>query len=92
MQSPGLPSQKIEGVLDYMQNNRVSFMDVLFYVLDSDSQRCASYRRRVFDDLESTLTRIDRHRRGREVLRQWTLKSMCEVVNREVQKSREHSR
>ena len=86
MQSTGSPSQKIEEILNHMQKDRVSFVDVLSYILDNDSSRCASYRRRVFDTLESTLTKVNQHKRGREILRRWTLTSMCDSVDREMQK------
>ena len=69
MQSAALSTQKIEKVLDYMRDNRVTLVDVLSYVMDSKSPRCASYRRRVFDNLESTLVQINQHKRGRELLR-----------------------
>ena len=59
MQSAPITVQKIKKVLSYMQDNRVAFVDVLSYIIDTQSSRCASYRRRVFDDLESILGRID---------------------------------
>lgn len=86
MQSAPITVQKIEKVLSYMQDNRVAFVDVLSYIIDTQSSRCASYRRRVFDDLESILGRIDRRKRGREILRKWTLSSMSKVVDREMRK------
>jgi len=64
----------------------VAFKDILFYVLDGQSPRCASYQRWVFDDLESTLARIDQYKRGREILRNWSLSPMCKVVDREMRK------
>lgn len=45
-----------------------------------------AYRRRIFDDLESTLAMIDRHKRGRDLLRKWTLGLACKVVDREMRK------
>ena len=86
MQSTTFSSQKVENVLDYMKTKHVAFGDVLFYVLDGQSPRCASYRRWVFDDLESTLAQIDQYKRGREILRNWSLNLVCKVVDREMRK------
>jgi len=86
MQPTASLTQKVENILDYMQEKRVSLKDLLSYILDGQSPRCSSYRRRVFDELESTLARIDRHKRGREILRKWTLSLACKTVDREMRK------
>jgi len=86
MQSTASLTPKVENVLDYMQEKRVSFKDLLSYILDGQNPRCSSYRHRVFDDLESTLSKIDRHKRGREILRKWALSLACKIVDREMQK------
>ena len=86
MESTSLPTQRVEKVLDFMQDKRVSFMDLLIYILDGKGPRCSSYRRRVFDDLESTLARIDQHRRGRVILRKWALGLSCKIVDCEMRK------
>jgi len=86
MQSNPSIARKVEDVLDFMQDKRVSFVDLLTYILDGQSTRCSSYRRRVFDNLESTLTRIDRHKRGRDILNKWALSLLCRIVDREMRK------
>ena len=86
MQSTPLSTQKIEDVLDYMKHKHVAFKDVLSYILDDRSSRCSSYRRWMFDDLESILTRIDRYKKGRNTLRSWSLSSTCKIVDREMRK------
>ena len=87
MQSASFSPQKIENVLDYMKNERVPFKDILSYVLnDQTSVRCASLRRWIFDDLESILTKIYQYKRGRKILRDWSLRFTCKVVDREMQK------
>jgi hypothetical protein len=86
MQSAPSSIQKIDRVLDYMQTNRVTLKDLLFHVVDNQGHRCTAYRRRVFDDLESILTRIDRYKRGRGILRKWALALMCKTIDREMRK------
>jgi len=86
MQSTPLPVQKVENVLDYMQDKRVSFRDLLFHILDGENPRCSSYRRWVFDNLESILARIDQHKRGRKILGIWALSLMCKIIDREMRK------
>jgi len=61
-------------------------MDLLVYILDGQSPRCSSYGRRVFVNLESTLTRIARHKRGRDILNKWVLSLLCRIVDREMRK------
>ena len=86
MQSNTLITQKVESVLDLMQGKRVSFRDLLMHVLDGKSSRCSSYRRRLFDDLELMLSRIDQHKRGREILRTWALSLSCKIIDHEMRK------
>jgi hypothetical protein len=86
MQSNDSLAQKVERVLNFMQETRLSLMDLLTYILDGKGPRCSPYRRRVFDDLELTLSRIDRHKRGREILRRWALGLSCRVIDREMRK------
>jgi len=86
MQSNPSITRKVENVLNFMQDKRVSFMDLLTYILDGQSSCCSSYRRRVFDDLESTLARIDRYKRGRDILNKWALNLLCRIVDREMRK------
>jgi hypothetical protein len=88
MEPTPLLAQKVERVLDCMRDKRVSLTDFLSYVLDTQSPRCASYRRWLFDGLESTLDKVDEHRRGREILRKWSLSLTSRVINREMQKIR----
>ena len=60
MESTSLLARRFEDVLSFMQDKHVSFMDLLTYILDGGGPCRSSYRRRVhFDNLESTLTRID---------------------------------
>ena len=86
MQSTPLSTQKIEDVLDDMKKKHVTFKDILSYILDDRSSRCSSYRRWMFDDLESILTRIYRYKKGRNTLRAWSLSSTCKIVDREMHK------
>ena len=86
MQSTHLSTQKIEDVLDYTKKKHVAFKDILSYILDDRSSRCSSYRRWMFDDLESILSRIDRYKKGRNTLRAWSLSSMCKIVDWEMRK------
>lgn len=79
-------TQKVEDVLGYIQNNHVTFKDLLSHVLVGQTPRCASYRRWFFADLESILTQIDKCKKGREILRRWTLDLVCEIVDREMRK------
>ena len=58
---------------------------LLMYVLDSQNPRCSSYRRWVFDDLDSTLSKIDQHKKGQDALRTWAVNLVCKVVDREMQ-------
>ena len=64
-----------------MKEQRVSFMEVLSYIMVGESKRCASYRRRVFDKLESTLEKIDKHKRGREIINRWATDRVCTIVD-----------
>ena len=60
MKFTSLFARRVEDVLSFMQDKHVSFMDLLTYILDGGGPCRSSYRRRVhFDNLESTLTRID---------------------------------
>jgi hypothetical protein len=88
MEPTPLLARKGEKVLDCMRDKRVSLTDLLSYVLDTQSPRCASYRRWLFDGLESTLARVDERRRGRGTLRKWSLRLTSRVINREMQKIR----
>ena len=85
MQSTPLLAQKVESVLDYMQDKHVSFKDLLFHILDGKNPR-RSYRRWVFDDPESILTRIDQRKRGRKILGIWALNLMYKIVDHEMRK------
>jgi hypothetical protein len=85
MQSNSLLAQRVENVLDFMQDKRIFFMDLLIHILDGRGPRCSPYRRHVFDNLESTLTRIDQHKRGRDILKKWALSLFCKV-DREMRK------
>ena len=86
MQSTSFPAQKIENVLDYMRDMRVPFKDILSYILNEQSDRCKSLRRWIFDDLESTLARIYQYKKGRRILRLWSLDLVCRVVDQEMRK------
>ena len=57
MQSTTFLPQKVEDVLDFVQDARVFFKDLLAYILDDKGPRCSSYQHRVFDDLYLRLTR-----------------------------------
>ena len=86
MQSTGFPTHKVEKILKDMKDKHIAFKDILSYVLDSRNPSCASYRRWMFDDLESILARIDQYKRGREILRTWSVSFVCKLVDREMHK------
>jgi len=81
-----LATRKIEDVLDYMKVKHVAFKDVLSYIVGDPNPRCVSYRRWLFDNLESILDQIVQYKGGREVLENWSLSFVCDAVAREMEK------
>jgi len=69
-----------------MKTKHVAFKDVLSYIVGDPNPRCVSYRRWMFDNLESLLDQINQHNGGREALRDWSLTLVCKTVTQEMEK------